>query len=123
MIELRYFELSEFDSPDAPGSGRNMHEHTLLKLDQARHLFGAPMRITSGYRTPEHNRKVGGVENSAHTRGYAADISTAGMRERDVVRLIACLTKVGFDRIGRGKTFVHVDDDPEKPSPAYWDYG
>jgi len=119
---MRYFSHSEFDSPDAPGSGRNMQPGTLKALDLARERTGKPYVITSGYRTPAHNAKVGGVKESAHVRGYAADISIKDWPEADVVRLIADLTAVGFRRIGRARTFVHADNDPDKPTPAYWDY-
>jgi zinc D-Ala-D-Ala carboxypeptidase len=119
---MRYFSESEFDSPDEPGSGRHMKPGTLKALDSARARTGKPYVITSGYRTPEHNDKVGGVKDSAHVRGYAADISIKDWTEADVVRLIADLSAVGFRRIGRANTFVHVDNDPDKPTPAYWDY-
>ncbi len=119
---MQYFSVSEFDSPDVPGSGSNMQDSTLKALDLARKRTGKAYHITSGYRTLEHNAAVGGVENSAHVRGFAADISIDGWPEADVVRLIADLTAVGFRRIGRARTFVHADNDPDKPAPAYWDY-
>lgn len=118
---LRYFELSEFDSPDYPGSGRLMNPITLKKFDQARSFAGIPFVIESGYRTVERNQKVGGHKNSAHLRGYAADIRYKS--EADAVRIIAALTTAGFSRIGKNRTTIHADDDPRLPQPAYWDYG
>lgn len=118
---MQYFKLSEFDSPDQPGSGKLMHPGFLAMMDTARSWTGLPFRITSGYRTHAHNAAVGGVPDSSHCRGYASDISIYGWPEADVVRLIANLVKVGFRRIGRAKTFVHVDNDPDKRE-AYWDY-
>ena len=44
-----------------------------MVLQPLRDRFG-PIRITSGYRCPELNRAVGGVKNSQHMRGEAADI-------------------------------------------------
>ena len=38
----------------------------LLLLEPMRELAGVPLRITSGYRTPQHNAEVGGAENSDH---------------------------------------------------------
>jgi len=121
-MKLDHFTLSEFDSPDEPGSGARMQQSMLEKLDRAREWAGVPFRISSGYRTPEHNKSVGGVENSAHIRGYAADIRIDGYNEAAITRMIAALTLAGFTRIGKARTFLHVDDDPEKPTPAYWDY-
>lgn len=39
------------------------------------------LRFTSGYRSPEHNRRVGGVANSGHTRGWKADFVGPSMYE------------------------------------------
>ena len=50
-MTLKYFKLSEFDSPDLKGSGSNMNYTFLEKLDQARGLAGIPFKITSGFRT------------------------------------------------------------------------
>ena len=44
-----------------------------MVLQPLRDRFG-PIRITSGYRCPELNRAVGGVKNSQHLQGEAADI-------------------------------------------------
>lgn len=49
-------------------------EHTLGKLDLIREEWGRPIVINSGYRSEELNRKVGGVRNSQHIRGEAADL-------------------------------------------------
>ena len=46
-------------------------------LDPAREKFGKPIIVTSGDRCPKHNTAVGGVANSQHTRGEAADITSA----------------------------------------------
>ena len=46
-------------------------------LDPAREKFGKPIIVNSGYRCPKHNAAVGGVANSQHTRGEAADITSA----------------------------------------------
>ena len=45
---MKYFKLSEFDSPDMVGSGEAMDKEFLSKLDQARSLCDIPFRITSG---------------------------------------------------------------------------
>ena len=59
---MRNFNLKEFDSPDLSGSGLNMDKDFLSMLDNARDIAKTPFKITSGYRTKEHNVKVGGVE-------------------------------------------------------------
>lgn len=119
MYDLKHFSLSEFDSPDLKGSGVNMDATFLELLDTARDKAGVPFKITSGYRSKEHNAKVGGVENSSHLRGYAADIACTSGSQR--WQIINALIEVGFSRIGVAKTFIHVDNDPEKSS-SIWTY-
>ena len=52
----------------------NLRSLCLEVLQQLRDYFGAPVHINSGYRCPELNMAVGGVKNSQHCRGEAADI-------------------------------------------------
>jgi len=42
-------------------------------LERVRELLAQPLEISSGYRCPELNRRVGGAESSQHTHGMAAD--------------------------------------------------
>jgi uncharacterized protein YcbK (DUF882 family) len=116
-MKLKYFKLSEFDSPDLPGSGERMQESTLRMLEKAREISGEPFRINSGYRTQAHNAKVGGVADSAHMGGWAADIATTPKTQKTII--MAC-QMAGFARMGVYNTFVHVDNDPSKKSPAAW---
>lgn len=117
---MEHFDISEFDSPDAPGSGKNMQESTLNKLDKARGKAGIAFIVNSGFRTSEHNKKVGGVDSSAHTRGHAADIKVKSGRERYIVVMAAI--SAGFTRIGIARTFIHLDDDPDLPQSVIWKY-
>lgn len=119
-MEYKYFKFSEFDSPDRPGSGeRYMDREFLDMLDYARDVAKLKFVITSGYRTPTHNRKVGGVSNSSHLIGRAADIKCSHVGKR--YKIVASLLEAGFVRIGIARTFIHVDNDDLKP-PAIWLY-
>jgi hypothetical protein len=48
-------------------------------LEKVRAHFGMPIYISSGYRCPRLNAKVGGVTTSQHTKGQAADIYIMNM--------------------------------------------
>ena len=61
---------------------------------------GNKLIITSGYRSPERNAKVGGAKNSAHLRGNAVDVSTNGMSTNDKIKLIQIASAVGIGGIG-----------------------
>jgi uncharacterized protein YcbK (DUF882 family) len=118
---MKWFNYTEFDSPDAPGSGeRHMDSDFLQMLDRARGLAGVPFKINSGYRTAGHNRKVGGVKASSHTLGLAADIHCSDSRNR--AHIVSALMEAGFNRIGIAPTFIHVDNDPSKPEDVIWLY-
>ena len=124
---MRYFNYSEFDSPDVQGSGQMMDKRILEMLDEARDKFDNPIHINSGFRTPAHNEAVGGKmpdENgnggSSHLKGFAVDISCNNSADR--FDLINCLLYVGFNRIGVAKTFIHADIDPDKVQGVMWTY-
>ena len=120
---MRYFNYHEFDSPDAIGSGEHMMDEEFLQmLDRARHLAGVAFKVNSGYRTKEHNKKVGGKPNTAHTMGCAADIHCVDSRNRCYI--LGALLEVGFNRIGIASTFIHVDNsyDDSHDEDVIWLY-
>ena len=118
--KVKYFNYSEFDSPDVQGSGQLMDKTLLEMLNDVRDKFDKPIHITSGYRTPAHNEAVGGTENSSHLKGLAVDIACTNSTDR--FDLINCLLDVGFSRIGIAKTFIHADIDPDKSKGVMWIY-
>jgi len=79
-------------------------------------------KITSAYRCPDFNKKVGGSKISAHLQGLAVDIKVANKNER--YHLIYWAIFTGFCRIGIAETFVHIDLYHESPagSPIIWLY-
>jgi len=117
---MKYFKLSEFDSPDILGSGKNMNEEFLYMLDAARKIYGKPMRVNSGYRSEAHNKKVGGVSSSSHLKGLAADISCKNSDER--FYMLQAFIKAGFKRIGVASSFIHIDNDKDKSQNVIWTY-
>jgi hypothetical protein len=116
--QCKYFKTSEFDSPDIPGSGKNMQTSTLQMLCEARKIADVPFKINSGYRSPAHNTKVKGVSNSAHLKGYAADISTPNGKHQETI--VKALRQAGFKRFGIYNNFVHADNDPSKKQMVAW---
>ena len=65
-----------------------------LDINGAVQIAGRLGRVTSTYRSPEHNRRVGGVRNSYHLRGRAIDIARrAGVRHAEIA---AALRTAGY---------------------------
>ena len=122
---MRNFNLKEFDSPDLSGSGLNMDKDFLSMLDNARDIAKTPFKITSGYRTKEHNiaiyKKLGKKPiESSHLKGVACDIACSNSRARFII--ISSLLEAGFTRIGVSSSFIHVDSDCEKSQDVIWTY-
>jgi hypothetical protein len=74
IVLNEYFSLDEFEDPS---TGQVMLNPTLLEaLVRARVILGMPIEITSGYRTAEYNRELGGRADSLHLIGAAVDLRT-----------------------------------------------
>ncbi|MCL7465520.1 D-Ala-D-Ala carboxypeptidase family metallohydrolase [Phaeovulum sp. NW3] len=85
----------------------------LDKLQALRDRLGKPLIIRSAYRSPEHNRRVGGAPRSKHMDGTAFDIA---MENHDPVAFEAAAREVGF--LGFGyyprSGFMHIDLGPAR---------
>jgi len=115
---MKYFKDSEFACPCC---GANEMDKTFVeRLDLARDIAGVPFVITSGFRCEKHNSEVGGKKDSAHLKGLAVDIKCATSHDRN--RMIRAFALMGFKRFGIGKTFIHVDEDPDLPQEVTWLY-
>lgn len=84
----------------APGVDPGISAAISNKMRAIQNVFGKRLVITSGFRSPERNSKVGGAKNSAHMRGNAVDISTNGMSTDEKVKLIQVASAIGIGGIG-----------------------
>ena len=89
----------------------NLRALCLEVLQPLRDHLGKPVVVSSGYRCKDLNKKVGGVENSQHLKGEAADIKVRDREELiDVMRYI--MDETDFDQLIREKSgsteWVHV---------------
>lgn len=93
-------------------------------LDPLRNDLGQPVRVTSGYRSPQVNKAVGGSRTSRHMLGLAADIKVRSMDSTTLAERIEQLRQDGFldyDQViayaaSRGG-HVHVGLAPEGSTP------
>ena len=110
-----HFSSSEFRSRDGRSHpNREVLLRLVAHLEVLRCICGSrPLRVVSGYRSPAHNRAVGGASGSRHLTGDAADIPEGYATVQQAER-------AGFTGIGRkGQWAVHVDLRPQR---ARWDY-
>lgn len=85
MADFRYFNLKELCASDVATKKKidnfptfqvaeHLAELTETILEPLRTAWGGPIKVTSGYRCDALNKAVGGVANSVHRLGYAADL-------------------------------------------------
>lgn len=90
------------------------------KLQALRQHIGQPFKVHSAYRSPAHNRAVGGARLSEHMQAEAFDID---MSNHDPHVFEAAARAYGFHGIGRystgGNWFLHIDTRPESEA-ATW---
>lgn len=105
---MKYFKYDEFKCRccgQLPDEVRlNIDALVEQVLDPAREQFGGPVLVNSGYRCQKHNAEVGGVTNSQHMRGEAADICCADNEQ--LAKIIIANGK--FDQLIYYPTFLHV---------------
>jgi len=122
MVDTLHFKSHEFACPCCGLVA--IHQSTVDLLERARCMTSVPFHITSGTRCERHNIEVGGVGASPHIlrdgHSYAADISVTSSRDR--YKILKALLLVGFNRIGIGPNFLHVDNDPSKDDMVIWTY-
>jgi len=95
IIIASYFNLSEFACPCC--NRVMLHPLLLEKLEKLRKIIERPIHITSGYRCFEYNQKVGGVANSYHLIGLAADIK---VKDINLIELLGYAEEINFNGIG-----------------------
>lgn len=118
---MKYFTISELIRSDTAiarkiwnGANREQEDNLIALvaavLDPLRMSYGKPIHISSGYRCPTLNKAIGGVANSQHMKGEAADIDLGSTTEnRKLAKLIVDL-KLPFDQLidEANYAWVHV---------------
>jgi zinc D-Ala-D-Ala carboxypeptidase len=125
----RFFTLAELTHsntavaegiPNQPGPAETAQLQALCAavLDPLRAAVGQPIKVNSGYRGPQLNRRIGGAPGSQHQSGQAADIQSPAM---PVLELFKTIIRLGlpFDQLiyeARNATskWVHVSHDPAR---------
>jgi len=123
-----HFRLEEFLSPGDPVPPSEEVKELLQDLAQdalepLRVNLGKPIQITSGYRSPAHNKRIGGAAGSLHTTGMAADIAIPGGLDAQVKAAAVASRILAIGGIGLYETkgIIHVDTRKRVAGrPAWW---
>lgn len=109
------FTLAEFASHDGapvPADVLTNLQELAKNLQVLRDYLNTPLKINSGYRSPAHNKAVGGAQFSQHMLGKAADISSNKYTPEQIHAAILHLIKEGKIKdggLGRYDSFTHYD--------------
>lgn len=113
LEELSITQIRDVDNTPPAGAVQNLKTLAAM-LEKVRTLLGHPILINSGFRCPEVNARVGGVSNSAHLYGYAADfICPAFGSPLMICNAIEGTASIRFDQIIEEGTWVHLSVDPQ----------
>jgi len=122
----RHFTLEEFtrshtaarrNLPNIPGPEAIQRMIALCEnvLEPLREEVGVPIHVTSGYRSPEVNARIGGSNRSQHPKGEASDIVIPGLTPLEVCKLIVRM-RLPYDQLifefGRWTHVSHVAGTP-----------
>ena len=112
----KHFKLEEFackDGTPVPEEFYSNVQELMNNLEVIREHFGGlyPIRINSGYRTPEYNKKVGGAAKSQHLTASAADIimSVTPRIVQEAIEQLQIDEKIKQGGLGRYSVFTHYD--------------
>ena len=109
------FSLKEFECKDGstiPDDLLDNVQELSEQLQILRDFIGKPININSSYRSPSHNKRVGGKSKSQHLLAKAADIKVEGVRASDIHGIISELIKDGRMKeggLGKYASFTHYD--------------
>ena len=108
------FNLNEFNKHNFPLTEtilRNIQE-LAKNLQVLRDEVKKPIKITSGFRDPSFNKKIGGATQSRHITGQAADLKIEGYTPKQVAAIIEKLIASGKMKqggLGIYSTWIHYD--------------
>ena len=123
------FDFREFYCPTVVGLSPVVRANVAIlakELQVFRDLVGRPVQVSSGWRSPAHNERVGGVKNSQHLTGKAVDFRVSKMTGPEIYHAIEALIKAGKMReggLGCYDTWCHYDireDLDGNPKKARW---
>ena len=108
-----HFSLEEMACHDGTPYPEEWIEERLMPLlgaaEWIRNRCGFPLVVSSGYRTPSYNRRIGGAQNSQHIQGRAMDLHPQGSLK--TLQIVAGEARGQGLVVGIGyyADFVHID--------------
>ena len=101
LAELTHSNTAQAEGiPNQPGPAETEALRALCSavLDPLREALGRAVKVTSGYRGPALNKRIGGATSSQHLRGEAADVQAPGLPVLEVFKTVI-RQRLPFDQI------------------------
>lgn len=125
MQLTKNFYKIEFESSDGFPMPKTVLDNIIVlanNIQNVRDFLNEPILINSGYRSKEHNRIVGGVNNSQHLLGKAADIAMKNYTSKELVLIFQNLMSKNIIKnggLGLYNGFIHYDI---RENPTRWNF-
>ncbi|RLE07387.1 peptidase M15 [Candidatus Aerophobetes bacterium] len=102
----QHFRLLEFE--DHRTREVKIDPRIVVFLEYLRTVLGRPIFVTSGYRTPETNREIGGAWDSRHMLGRAVDFT---VDVKDLAKVGEMCRKIGFTgvEVDLDRNYIHAE--------------
>jgi zinc D-Ala-D-Ala carboxypeptidase len=122
QVDLKDWRWPSFSPREIASKGEGeilIDTDALDKLQALRNRLGKPVVLTSAYRSPAHNKRVGGAKASLHMQGNAFDVR---MENHDPHEFEAAARAVGFTGFGYypKSGFMHIDTGPARTWGTPW---
>lgn len=109
---IKHFQKSEFackcGGRYCNGFPAEMEKRVVEVLDTIREYTGKPVVISSGLRCETHNKNVGGVRNSFHMAGRAADFTVCGYSAQTTINIVNTLGLKPIELYAIDDSYVHI---------------
>lgn len=122
LTNTTHSELLESNRKIAEGYMKQL-KYVAGTLEEIRAVLGVPLRVTSGFRSSQLNRLVGGSPTSGHTKGLCADVIPIGVDVIEAQKKIIAnkdncpsLKKCILEMV-KGSEWLHVEAKTEKAQP------
>jgi hypothetical protein len=93
---------------------RRVQSELAAKAIALAQAINVQLTVTSAYRSPAYNQRVGGATNSYHTSGQALDVTQTQFTQAQREQFVREAVRLGFGGIGIYNTFTHVDIGPAR---------
>lgn len=125
-MHFKYGELNSRMAPCKDFVVLNLIQLALF-LEIVRWTYGKPIRVTSGFRSTQHNKEVGGVPNSMHLLGKAVDIAPLDIKDFDSLCFHVARSNLPAEhyiKYYRDRHFIHIhfgnrDEEPINLLPFF----